>query len=95
MNFQYIIIQTFVNIYSLFLNNYYTIENNLRFEALKKELPGLKSRPGTSEEHQADAKKDKENPQLWRGNTMRDSVKCDECGFVRCIFSWYVKGLVC
>ena len=52
----------------------------------------MKSQAGTSKEHTIDVKKDQENANLWRGNTMHDSVKCDECGFIRCIFSKYAKG---
>ena len=65
----------------------YTIDKGLSFDDLKKELPELKIRPGTSDEHNADAdvKKDQENRKVWRGNC----VRCDECGFVRCIYSEY------
>ena len=73
IEFIYIIIQTFAKFYSLvFLNCQYTIVTALTFDNHKKELPELKTCPGTSEEHQADVKKDQENGELQHRNTMRD-----------------------
>ena len=70
----------------------YTIDKGLSLGDLKKELPELKSRHGTSDEHNADVKKDQENSKVWRANCVRDNILCDECGFVRCIYSEYAKG---
>ena len=68
------------------------VDKSLSFDDLKKELPELKSRPGTSTEHAADLKKDQTNSELWRGNSVRDYVSCAECSFVRCIFIKYARG---
>ena len=66
------------------------IENDLSLEVLKLELPAMKSNPNTSKEYEEDKVKDRKHDKVWRGNCVCDVVRCDECGFVRCIFSEYV-----
>jgi len=63
----------------------YMLDNNMSLDDLKKECPPLRSNPGTRDEWEKDKEKDKEH--AFRGNIVRDRVMCDNCGFVRCIYS--------
>ena len=70
----------------------HTIDKKLILDDLKKELPSLKSRTDTRDEHTEDVKKYQEHAGIWRGNCVRDYVNCDECGFTPCIYSKYAPG---